>query len=591
MGKQLLSRRTGFLAQTRNYPIFGLRLLGGDVSSDRTTREMFGNMRLRKNADGVEIPIFMSWYWNRLWDLGKLKHPTKRDSIEASRILSVLSFSKMLVIDSKKARQRAMNDYSERIKNRNGRFLLEMTMRDDEPLYVDMVKFLNRYGSFNQGKRFKFDRRSYSLKPLVGKKPYRPPVPPAYGYPSAVATLIPYDENGSLKPNNLVNVINRFYYDKEAFDARLCIIAEPGGKYRGICPYTSPYAHSVNLYHRAKSVLNQIPGNCNYDQAAGHIVGRRMSCNNKLKISADASNFTDTINVEYAAYMAKALGSSGAVHYHSRLRIKDFDGKVLTGCVPLMGWKGTFDLASVLLSYSFWRERSSFPKGKKVQCGDDYLGYGKLEDYQRAYEFIGCKLSKEKTIVSRTVTVFCGKMFWRGLEVTPVRLLMAGYSDRSRFIGKILDRARDFALRCNYSRYPKRKIFRFLKKHLGSRYKGYLDFRLSSDLGGVPLYLGPRLALVPYLENNIKALKCALCNIPYESEDFDGYTTHFSHLPLGKPYSKLGQSLPLTPGSWPTKRKLVFSRRRRKVNELLSTNRASIADVLLYIYDGTVLKP
>lgn len=587
--KQLLNRRSGFLAQTRNYPIFGIRILGSDVTEERRTTLMFNNVKMRKNADDVEFPEFLSWYWNRLWRLRKA-NPSRELALEVSRILAVLSFAKFLQVDSKRGRLRASNDYIERIKTVNGTLPLKQHMDDKNPLYLDMVKFLKIYGHSNAGKSFKFDRRCYSLKCLTNKRPYRPPVPPAYGFPSLEATFGFKDEHGNPYPNNLVNVIQRMYFDRRSYDAKMTIIAESGGKFRGICPYTSPYAHSVNLYQEARSVLLQIPGVFNYDQATGHYVAGRMSLIDIPKVSADASNFTDTCNIEYLAYMAKALGSHGAVHYHAKFRILDPKGEIHTNCVPLMGWKGTFDLASVLLSYSMWTVLGQPSKYGRIQCGDDFLGYGTLEEYQRGYELIGCKLSEEKTVVSKTVTIFCGEMYWKGLEITPIRFMMTGLSYMNRFIGTVVNRTRDFIDRCNYSSRTKHFIYRKLKDIISRRYKGYLDFRLSSNLGGIQLDLSPPMALVPYLEQRQTRLVHALCNIPYEVEDFCGYSTHFGHLPLGIPYNIGGMKTSLTEGSWPKKSKLSFNRRKRRVKELLSCNRADIADVLLYLYDGTMLK-
>merc|ERR1711957_511032 len=163
-------------------------------------------------------------------------------------------------------------------------------------------------------------------------------------------------------------------------------------------------------------------------------------------------------------YLAAALGSSGAVHYHGMLRVKLFDGSIVCSDTPLMGWKGTFDLASLMLAYSFWFHRNMFPKDRKVQCGDDYLGYGKLEEYKKAYEFIGCKLSEGKTVVSKTVTVFCGEMFWRGHNISPVRFSFSGLGGTDKYIGKLISRTRNFISSCNYSRSTKRFVFGKLKK-------------------------------------------------------------------------------------------------------------------------------
>jgi hypothetical protein len=533
----------------------------------------------------------MSWYWNRLWSLRHEK-PSKTKATEVSRILAVLSFSKFLLIDGKRSRKRAQDKYEKAVKSFTGQLKNEMAMTDDDPEYLEMVEFVNSLNINRQGEDMAFDRRCYSLKCLVGKRVHRPPVPPAYGMSHSVSAIASFgSDNGDYfnRPNRLVNVINRSYYSSEKYDGKLQVIAESGGKYRGICPYESPYAHSVNLYKKARDVLMRLPGNCNYDQSRGHLIAQELSSNDRTVVSADASDFSDTMQPARLAYMAKALGSSGAVHYHGMLRIKTFDGSIVKSDVPLMGWKGTFDLASVMLAFSFWKYKYLFPSGIKAQCGDDYVGVGSLEAYQRAYEYVGCKLSKGKTVVSKTVSVFCGEMFWLGYKITPIRILMATFGDSHKYIGKLINRVRSFIPNCNYAKHAKRTIFRKLKKILGDRYNGYLDFRLSSDLGGIPLDLGQPVALEHYLKTNKSALFCALRNIPVEKEEFNSYHTAFSHLPLGKPYDIYGMGSTLSAGSWPKVVRVQQAERKQRLRELLSSDKVSYLDVLLYTYDNSML--
>jgi hypothetical protein len=319
-------------------------------------------------------------------------------------------------------------------------------------------------------------------------------------------------------------------------------------------------------------------------------VAKVLSSNYRTqKVSVDASNFTDEINVVYLAHMAKALGSAGSVHYCSRLRVMKPDGTVITGCAPLMGWKGTFDLASVVLAWSMWLTFGKTFNRLRVQCGDDFLGTGKLEEFESAYDFLGLKLSINKTVVSKTGTIFCGKYYYRGFDVTPVRFLYTGLADKHKYVGKLIARTRDFIAYNNYSKTCKRTIYSKLQMIIGSRYNGYLDFRLSSDLGGIPLLYYPVGPLVPYLESNDRALLCALCNIPVDIPERTWQNDHFSHLPLGKPYNIFGLAENLVVGTWPKRSRSAFGARRRHALRLLNNNRADVSDVLLYIYDKTSL--
>jgi hypothetical protein len=320
-------------------------------------------------------------------------------------------------------------------------------------------------------------------------------------------------------------------------------------------------------------------------------VAKRFSLNSRTYVSSDASDFSDTANVEYLALLAHALGAAGSVHYHGMLRIRTFSGDIIKSDTPLMGWKGTFDLASLLLAFSVNRlERLGvLPNEQKVQCGDDLLGAGSYEAYKEAYEFINCKLSEEKTVISKHVTIFCGEMFWRGLRITPVRFLMYDFGQAHKFIGKLINRTRDFIENNNYTTYARRKIYPKLQRILGGRYNGYLDFRLSGDLGGIPLYLGPKIGIKPYLETNNTALFCALRNIPFEKEDFDSYHECFSHLPLGQPYSLYGLGTSLSPGSWPKKKRATNQDRKKLIRHLWDANKVGIEDVLDYVSNPYML--
>jgi hypothetical protein len=260
-----------------------MRYLCGDVVGDRSPSTFFVNERLRNNADGIAIPAFLSWYWNRLWYYSK-RNITKGQAKEVSRILAVLSFSKCLLLDSRKARIKAMNSYVQRVSSPNGKVPLEFNMLDSDPIYKSMLEFLKTYGmAFSAGERIRFDRRCYSMKCLVGKKPYRPMVPPAYSVPNWKTLSVLGGDVKVDEPNDLVDAVQRYYYTKKPYDAKLTIIAESGGKYRGICPYESPYAHTTNLYYKASRCLHRLPGNCNYNQSRGHSVAKFLSSNYKTQ--------------------------------------------------------------------------------------------------------------------------------------------------------------------------------------------------------------------------------------------------------------------------------------------------------------------
>jgi hypothetical protein len=167
---RLLCNGHGYLVNTRSYPIYGLRYLGGDVIGNRSPDTFFVNERLRPNADGVLVPKFLSWYWNRLWTLSKCKTPTKGQALEVSRILAILSFSKFLLLETKKSRRLAFDNYVKRVKSPNGKVPIEFKMYDNDPNYQSMLEFLRLLNCNRAGQRIAYDRQCYSLKSLTGKK-------------------------------------------------------------------------------------------------------------------------------------------------------------------------------------------------------------------------------------------------------------------------------------------------------------------------------------------------------------------------------------------------------------------------------------
>jgi len=91
------------------------------------------------------------------------------------------------------------------------------------------------------------------------------------------------------------------------------------------------------------------------------------------------------------------------------------NGKLIVPIKLLMGLKGCFEFSTLLHHYFVRRGGIT----RYVMCGDDLYFRGELSTYLESIKHSGWSLNRSKTIVSQSVAVFCGEMYWFGHRVSP----------------------------------------------------------------------------------------------------------------------------------------------------------------------------
>lgn len=534
-------------------PILGLRVLGNDLPSNSD----YG-LKVRSRTG---FPVVFSWHYQKLKALSRAD-PTPSNVLMVRRILSLFSIGKMLVRGSTKRIKRERILYAERVQREVDPSRIEQIRSDLLPeieRFLAFVRYerkrpedLEYYSYFNpQLDEVCLDTRTYSLKSLVKRtnRKFR------YCVPHAVQKyLMRVPEEQLSEPDGQP-------------DGKQTVIVESGGKFRGITPYYSPLVHSSSAYTSCRRVLSGWGPDVSLDQEIGHERCRRLTELGRTIVSADASNFTDSLDLDLATVFLEAIGESGFLDYLRGLRISTVLGPISTP-LPLMGLKGCYELGCCLLAFSTWRQAMKETlrlKGMAHAC-DDLVGRGSLDSFEEAYRFIGASLNTKKTVVSTTTAVFCGQMYWKGNCITPVRLNITTLS-RSTTGSVVLPMCRDFltnaqpvwgpaAMRC-VRRIIRRACLRCVPPNA-------VRFDLPAKLGGVPLPTGNRVSLPTLLEDK-DILRYVLYNTPIHEEPLDKLSSMIGFVRLGQPaVMPDGRVLPAVtlpreggPNSWQRRKKRV----------------------------------
>lgn len=156
MRKRLRANGVGFISSARAFPTLGLKLLGNDLSG-------FPVEGFAKQS-GQIYPSFLAWFWQDLTRLSKIKRPNKADAVSARKILTVLSFSRMIRISSLKQLRTSM-------KNFIGRMESPTESENDKPFKFDPAKKLGFSSEIFRCSSGPLDFTCLSTKPssLVGK--------------------------------------------------------------------------------------------------------------------------------------------------------------------------------------------------------------------------------------------------------------------------------------------------------------------------------------------------------------------------------------------------------------------------------------
>jgi hypothetical protein len=303
---------------------------------------------------------------------------------------------------------------------------------------------------------------------------------------------------------------------------RASVISERAGKSRVITSYDGSI-NSSNLYDKARSVLDNIPQDCSHNQSIGHQFAKSATeyiedPNLESRpdiVSADLSSFTDKINISVIEEVLIMINAGGFINViQSPIHIGD---DVVSPNHPLMGLRGTFELSSIAHHGIVHCVRSSVCKDKRnrpmyTMCGDDLLllglpGANALGAYVEMIESASLELNRSKTVVSKHTAIFCGKVYHKGFDVSPLTPPL--YTFVSSF-GKFISSAGSFADSSrNFSKGMKRSVALLLKS-VSSRFVGtYVPFDLPFKLGGIGL--PGSTSLISVLEKTKNRVFCNFC--------------------------------------------------------------------------------
>jgi hypothetical protein len=277
--------------------------------------------------------------------------------------------------------------------------------------------------------------------------------------------------------------------------------------------------NATNLYEKVRGWLDNIPNDASGDQSRGHKFAKQMSARligPPLELessvpycySTDLSSFTDKLN--WNAY-TPFLEAINCRDFLAIVNSPIVVGKeVVEPLRLLMGLRGTFELAS-LIHHGIVRQ---FTKNY-VLCGDDLLFLGVESDlvqYRTLCDYVGLELNQSKTVVSIDTTVFCGKVYFRGTDVSPISPpIFSLTKDFSTFISS----ARNFMENgLIHEKAIKSRIKIFLK-YLGRLYRGkIIPYELPIKLGGIGFKTGR--SLIRILER--KAIR-SFARFPTEDDE------------------------------------------------------------------------
>jgi hypothetical protein len=344
-----------------------------------------------------------------------------------------------------------------------------------------------------------------------------------------------------------------------------------------------------------RSILSSFDPDCSLDQSKGHRRVQKLTTQRGQRlpiVSADASAFTDSLDLDLCNVLLECIGEAGYLEYLADISIATDNGIISTS-LPLMGIKGCFELGCVMLAWGLWREhnkryglrrrRNLILRGS-AHCCDDFAARATIEAVQAAYASIGTELNYKKTIVSYTSAIFCGEMYWKGAQVTPTRLnLTTLFTERSGTV--LLPYVRDFLDRAKpvWGKHAMRCVKPYIRsaciKAVGAH---NVNFFLPTKLGGVPVLTKHGYGLLEILEKRTNLLY-ALYNTPIESLEPDTLSRMVGYIRLGNPVKQPdGTILPSV--NLPGIGKSGWAKRKKLVVELHQSGSLSVQDVLEFYY-------
>jgi hypothetical protein len=515
---RLRNNGADFLAKSRSFPTFGLKLLGHDRNGFPITGF--------KQQSGKIYPALFAWYWSELERLSEVSKPSKADVLRAQRVLCVLSFSKMIKSSSVNQIKKALTDFEKRVISPSDpdqelqscdtcdrasdpsptqevtnfwdgpglEEILDTSIElDSLPSYLDLSSVSTKPSSLRETPAFPkwFMNQFYGgIRRTILMAKGEEVDPPLFGY-------------------------------KDPPFGRVHVITESAGKLRLICPYNTPFVHSTGLFARCRALMRALRGDYSEDQTAGHRFVQRETTrrDGKMNISADLSNFSDDIQQEAIRFGLQNLGLGDLDSLLFELPISLPNGRVIVPKKLLMGLKGCFELSTLIHHYVVIRGGIR----NYAMVGDDLYYRGDLAQYLECIKHSGWDINRGKTIVSPSVAVFCGEMFWLGNRVSPRVPKVSSCFHNGKLVGttKLFSITRDAIVSLNdiYSRRSVARVIGPIIRLLRRRWKGLIIPEFPAKLRGLGMKTSrPNNGLLRNLRKS-SVLKCAKLSIGKIKED------------------------------------------------------------------------
>jgi hypothetical protein len=550
--KRLRANGVGFISSARAFPTLGLKLLGKDYTG-------FPVKGFKKQS-GQMYPSYLAWYWQELKILSLVKKPTKNHAKYARKLLTVLSFARMIRMSSLNHLKSAMKNFMYRMENPS-------KDPDDAPCTFDPAVMLDVSEDNFVCSSGPIDYTCISTKPssLVNK--------------IQLPSSLPDDLCFAKDTEGFLDLFMATYYSGPYGNVK--ILTENGGKTRVIVPYNSPFVHSVSLYRHVRKLLSSLKEDVSLDQSIGHRACKQWSREGKSIVSADLTAMTDLLSPKLQIHFLRSMNLAKLVRYLYNLTVIAPNGKRITPKVLLMGFKGNFELGS-LIHHWYVKSRGIT---SYVMCGDDLAYQGNLDTYESELEILGPPLNRSKTVTSKTVAVFCGEYYWMGHTVTPCApKLHSFFSNHTKKVASatiVFSSLRNIvkSLSMTYRASAVWRITRILRSLLRRRWVSYIPWCLPSKLRGMG-YQNRTGSLLALLE--VKACRKTAClsvgveKIQVERQRWFGFPIQIDQLP-----QPVGCFLPsLLFGGVSFDIVKPGKARRKDVSKL------DLADVLCWYYDN-----
>jgi hypothetical protein len=470
--KRLQFNGVGFISDARVFPTLGLRILGKD------TLNLKCNFKLKP---GQIYPSLLAWYWRELVNLSSIEKPSKVDAVYARKILSVLSFARMIRVSSLNLLKKSMKDFLYNMENPTSESSGKpFTFNPAISLGFSNEQFVCELGPS--------DFSNISVKPSALKGDRKIPM----HHPSEIGFADGTEDR--------YEAVEAIYYKGPYGNVR--ILTENGGKTRTIVPYNSPFVHSVSLYKHVRKLLNLLPQDVSIDQKRGHDIVRGWSANEHSTVSADLTAMTDRLSPKLLVHFLNSMNLRELVDYLFNLPVIAPNGVIITPQVLLMGFKGNFELGSLLHHWYVKRMKIL----DYVMCGDDLAFQGNLEDYETKLYLLGPSINRNKTVVSTSVSIFCGEYYWKGHCITPCAPKLHSMFSKNKKVASATIvfscvRMAISRLSTTYKASVVWRITREMRKLLRERWPSYIGINLPVKLRGLgyPNLTSKRTSLIRLL--------------------------------------------------------------------------------------------